>query len=427
LNTITGKDGDDALTGTPGPDTIEGLGGNDVIIAGDGEDWLYGGTGDDRMEGGAGYDRYFVDSPGDMVIEAIGGGFDDVLTSTDYTLAPGSEVELLRSVSGTAPIVLAGNEFQNHLIGNAGANRLDGGTAEDILEGLDGDDELHGGDGTDGLWGGMGDDRLFGDQSNDGLEGGNGADWLDGGDGEDSANYSEASGPVIVDLHLSEQDTRGAGIDTLINIEEVGGSEFADRLTGNDLANVLSGWGGDDFVDAGEGADRLYGHDGDDILLPGLGVDQVTGGAGSDTFRGLAAELSGDSIFDFSRGDRIVINDATLAGFTYQLSEGTLTFSGGYIFLNNTNFASIAASVAPEGGVQITFAGPPIVVSGGNSVQLATNTSVAFQYAELADETPPAHQTFPQPADHRSSSHTFAEGNYWEAPPPSQIDLIALS
>jgi serralysin len=62
------------------------------------------------------------------------------------------------------------------------------------------------------------------------------------------------------------QNTIGAGTDTLISIENLTGSAFADILTGNNGDNMLSGGAGND------------------LLTGGLGQDTLTGGAGNDVF-----------------------------------------------------------------------------------------------------------------------------------------------
>ena len=66
---------------------------------------------------------------GDRTIEAVGGGTDSVLTSINYTLAPGQEVEFLSTISATSVIGLhlGGNDLANTIIGNAGDNQLFGG------------------------------------------------------------------------------------------------------------------------------------------------------------------------------------------------------------------------------------------------------------------------------------------------------------
>lgn len=63
-----------------------------TITGGAGNDVLDGGTGIDRLVGGAGNDSYYVDNPGDVVVEAAGAGVDTVYsTSASFTL--GANVE----------------------------------------------------------------------------------------------------------------------------------------------------------------------------------------------------------------------------------------------------------------------------------------------------------------------------------------------
>jgi hypothetical protein len=71
-----------------------------------------------------------------------------------------------------------------------------------------------------------------------------------------------------------------------------------------------------------------------------------------------------------------VITDATLAGFNMVLSGDQLIYQGGSLTLANLHNASIAASAAAGGGVQITFSGPPIIISAGAPVSLASSGGV---------------------------------------------------
>ena len=115
--TITGNAGANSIDGGAGADTMRGLGGNDT---------------------------YFVDNAGRLVNEAAGGGSDRVLTSVNYTLTAGQEIESLSTTNnaGTGAINLAGNTFAQTITGNAGANIIDGGAGNDTLDGLGGADQF---------------------------------------------------------------------------------------------------------------------------------------------------------------------------------------------------------------------------------------------------------------------------------------------
>ncbi|MBV9528972.1 calcium-binding protein, partial [Sphingomonas sp.] len=116
---------------------------------------------------------------------------------------------------------------------------------------------------------------VLGGAGNDRLISGPAADTFDGGDGIDAVDYQKAAAGVTVTLGTNGAAGSGGGGDTLLNVENVYGSAFADTLAGNEGANVLKG---------GAGNDHLYGGDGNDILEGDAGTDRVYGGAGNDTY-----------------------------------------------------------------------------------------------------------------------------------------------
>jgi Ca2+-binding RTX toxin-like protein len=152
-NTIFGGEGHDFLNGFGGPDVLRGNAGNDTLL---------GGTGADTMAGGLGNDLYIVDSPGDVVFEALGQGIDQINSSVTRTLPSNVENLLL---TGRNPINGSGNTLGNRLTGNS---------ANNILTGLAGRDLLNGGGGNDTLIGANG--GTFGKNEIDTLTGGAGAD-----------------------------------------------------------------------------------------------------------------------------------------------------------------------------------------------------------------------------------------------------------
>ena len=152
VNELMGMEGNDTLKGFGGADSLHGGNGNDTLAGMDGADVLRGDGGNDELDGGAGADTmlggtssdtYYVDNAYDVVTEVAGQGANDrVRTSTNYTLAGGSEVEILETTEPTATtaIVLGGNEYANTIIGNAGNNVIYGGAGFDTMVGGDGAD-----------------------------------------------------------------------------------------------------------------------------------------------------------------------------------------------------------------------------------------------------------------------------------------------
>ncbi|WP_232629594.1 calcium-binding protein [Methylobacterium sp. Leaf118] len=125
--------------------TTIALTGNDFAnkIVGDaGNNRIDGGGGADSLHGGAGSDTYFVDHAGDQIVESKGGGWDSVVTTVNYTLSVGQEIEELRILqsAGDAPIHLTGNALAQNLIGNNAANVINGGWGNDVLTGRGGAD-----------------------------------------------------------------------------------------------------------------------------------------------------------------------------------------------------------------------------------------------------------------------------------------------
>jgi len=284
--TINGTAGNDSLVGTPGNDTIFGFDGNDTIDGGAGADSMVGGTGDDL---------YFVDNPGDIIVEQSTEGVDEARASVDYTLpAFVNNLTLVGNAThGT------GNDISNVITGNALANVLDGGDASDTLIGGAGNDSLTGGLGSDSLVGGDGNDTLVADFAGQST---NFNDTLDGGLGDDTYVVGSGGGigttvrdtilpdpggfdTVIAD-HTADW-TLGPGLDALTFTFDGGA-----QAVGNELDNVISnaaeifGMGGNDRLGARFDGSFLHGGDGNDTLIGSPHRDILSGGAGSDVLSG---------------------------------------------------------------------------------------------------------------------------------------------
>jgi Ca2+-binding RTX toxin-like protein len=152
--------------------------------------------------------------------------------------------------------------------------------------GTGGSDKVVGDDAGQFIWGLDGNDTLFGRGGNDTLAGDLGADHLDGGAGTDTAVYDAATAGVNVNLATGTGKGDIAEGDSLVSIENLQGSGFADTLTGNGADNRLEGGGGADRIVGGGGNDTLLGGAGKDVLSGGGGEDRLLGGSGDDMLTG---------------------------------------------------------------------------------------------------------------------------------------------
>lgn len=226
---------------------------------------------------------------------------------------------------------------------------INGSDRSETLPGTFGVDTISGFGGDDFLFGGGGDDFLFGGDGGDTLDGGIGSDFLDGGslNGLDTADYrSITTDGVFLDLAKGTAK-HGTDTDTLIQIENVQGTNTGDTITGDGKANRLQGNGGTDFIngsggndniDGGAGKDFIDGGSGADKISGGEGGDDLTGGTGADTFqffflKDVGVGASGrDSISDLERGvDKIDVSvldaNAALSGNQAFSFIGTSGFS----------------------------------------------------------------------------------------------------
>jgi Ca2+-binding RTX toxin-like protein len=318
--------------------------GNDTLLGSTGSDRLDGGTGDDAMSGGLGDDTYVVDSAGDTITEAAGGGVDSVETSLAlYTLA--ANVENLSAPSAS----FASHDFTL----NAADNRVSGARGTDVVR------AQHGG--NDSVFGQEGDDILFFGAAF------TGADTADGGAGRDAVilqgNYT-----------LTLSATNLAGIESL-SLQSGATTKWGDlannfydyAITTND-ANVAAGQqlivnaqslrqgedlifdgsaetDGQFLVFGGHGSDRLKGGSGADTFVGGGGEDLLTGGGGADTFRYDSSSDSTsnamDQVLDFTAGsDRVDLS---------RIDADTLT--GGdqaFHWIGSSGFSGSGAASAGE-------------------------------------------------------------------------------
>ncbi|MEX0317297.1 MAG: spondin domain-containing protein [Ruegeria sp.] len=223
------------IIGSSNNDDIRALGAapND-IDGGAGDDFIAGGGGVDVLSGGEGVDTNSFINIGAEVVADLGSG------SAAY--APNENVTVFENFDGFENLDGSANDDQ--LFGDGGANTLTGNEGDDLLVGGGGNDMLEGGEG------------------NDVLQGGGGADTVDGGGGIDTADFQDIGSAVTADLSAGTatyQGPNGEVADTLIDIENLTGSDNDDNLTGDEGDNLLAGGAGNDTIEGGAGNDVIRG------------------------------------------------------------------------------------------------------------------------------------------------------------------------
>jgi Ca2+-binding RTX toxin-like protein len=228
---------------------LDGMGGTDTLIdidqayGGDGNDTLIGGYNDEVFDGGAGNDLIDGGAGNNQVrFQQSSAGVIVNLGSSARTIDPA-----VYAVTGLSAVmtVAAGTAYD----GMGGTDTL---TNFSQVRGSDFNDYLRGRDQT-----GYSKDILTGDGGNDTLNGGAGIDIAAYGDvqliagGINASLLPNASGVVTI------ADKKG-GVDTLISIEGLSGTNSNDTLTGGWGNDWLRGAGGSDTLDGGVGSDWVF-------------------------------------------------------------------------------------------------------------------------------------------------------------------------
>ncbi|MEC9237016.1 MAG: Ig-like domain-containing protein, partial [Pseudomonadota bacterium] len=161
-------------------------------------------------------------------------------------------------------------------------------------------DIIYGGDGREYIQSGFGDDTIFGGRGDDyHLNGEEGNDYIDGGEGRDTyiiGSSTGIGGHVDLTAGIAYNDGYG-GVDTLVSIEGVTGTDFDDLVVGDASDNHFS---------SDEGADTFYGMDGSDtVILSSRYVGEnryIDGGDGSDWVRYDDSSYNQSLVIDLGAG-----------------------------------------------------------------------------------------------------------------------------
>jgi serralysin len=347
--------GDDQLFGDANVNVIYGNGGNDTISGGLGADYLFGGDGNNTL--------YYYSS-------ALG-----VTTYLASNYAAGGEAQ--GDTIANFQNVLGSNTGNDTILGDTNYNVILGYGGNDIIGGGFGGDYLDGGAGNNGVWyyssaaavtvyllynyaaGGeangdtiynfqnvygsnYGNDSLSGDTlsntilgygGDDRIDGGAGGDYLDGGAGNNTLFYYNSPSTVYVNLAANTALYGDAQGDTILNFQNIIGSNVAN-----------------DYLWGDAGSNQIFGFGGNDQIVGVGGNDYLVGGDGSDTFVYYVGSNGKDEITDFTIGtDHLQISKSLAANFAALVMNQSgantiITFGADSIQLDNILTTNLHAS-----------------------------------------------------------------------------------
>ena len=294
VENIIGSDHADTITGNALDNVIEGGSDADTITGGGGKDtasYMDSAAGVQiDLSIGAAAQTSTGDGNGDKlsgILNLLGSIHVDKLTgdTNDNTIEGRDEADEL---DGGAGLDTLSYTFSNSGVGiqldTNGAGTGSGGHAQsdtyknfENVTGSAFDDALTGNNIVNVLKGGTGIDF---------IEGYGGADIIEGGDGTDGASYENSDAAVTINLATNVNTGGHAQGDKLSGIEDIYGSDFKDKLTGNTLANLINAGGDDDYLDGGSGNDTLHGGGGKDTILGNSGDDLIDGSGDADVMDG---------------------------------------------------------------------------------------------------------------------------------------------
>jgi Ca2+-binding RTX toxin-like protein len=322
---------------------------------------MMGGAGNDTIDGGAGNDTVsYASATGSVTVN---------LSSNSSSGSAGNDMLYnIENITGSAyNDKLTGDNSNNVIIGGDGNDTLDGGAGNDTASYINATASVTvslatlltqdtGGAGFDtltnieNLTGSGFNDTLTGNNnSNNYISGGDGADTLnvtlgndtlDGGTGIDTVSFISITNSVTVALNIDTSQFFTGGYIKFLNIENLNGTIYNDRLTGSSGDNIIlggagndtiNGFWGDDTIDGGSGNDSLDGSDDNDTVSYASSTGAVTvsldndqpqntGSAGTDTlsnFENLTGSGSNDSLTGSSQ-DNVITggagNDTIIGG-----------------------------------------------------------------------------------------------------------------
>jgi Ca2+-binding RTX toxin-like protein len=373
-----------------------------ALTGNSGRNTLDGGVSADTLTGGAGGDTYYLDDPGDVVIEiaeaaaqranvaALLRAERQVDGFTDRPHDAGEDADTLIASMGRAVLsayvesgVLAEGSAARELIGNVLANTVEGNSAGNLVEGGEGNDTLAGGEGMDVA-------VYAGNRSGytvvvsaagvtvtdtNAADGNEGVDTLAGIEALRFADQVvELSGatvgsgtPVGETLMLdgagAQASAGGAGNDTYV-VNAPGDAVVERSGEGSDTVKASVSWtlwedvehlaltgtaaidgvgnSGHNRLTGNTAANRLTGYAGDDTLIGGAGTDTLLGGPGADTY----VVTAGDKVTELSGGGADTVQSAIAWTLPKNVEKLLLTGNKAVNGTGNTAANTLTGNVA---------------------------------------------------------------------------------
>jgi Ca2+-binding RTX toxin-like protein len=294
---IDGFGNTDTLTGVEG---ARGTASGDTFIGDANANTFVGGAGNDTFDGTAGFDavNYFSE-----------GGTGGIVANLAF---------------GTVTDTFGNADSVNNIEEIRGAN------AADSIRGAGQSESLFGNGGNDTLIGGAGRDFMSGGAGNDIIDGSSTVDQIAGDQDTAAYNNSGTTQGAIVNLDTGTATDGFGNTDTLIDIERVRGTNFADVVTGSSTANLrqerFEGLGGNDTID-GQAGWNVVSHQSDASNggLAGVTVDLATGTA-TDGFGNTDTLINIGGVLGTAFADNMTGNSGNNI---FRTNGGADTISGG--------------------------------------------------------------------------------------------------
>ena len=347
LDYIEAGAGNDTVYAGDKDDIVIAGSGDDLVFAGAGNDFINLGAGQDRVDAGAGDDTIVMDAEdfdNNLFINQIvygGEGFDTVIIKDDQGVNFDMELTSVEKfVGGSGNDNVLGSSGDDIIYGGAGADTYLTGAGDDTVYidkediqansssfidtgsgfdtiyiddsrdvafdvGASNSEKIISGSGNDILRNSKNSDiTIFGMEGDDTIFASSGTDILDGGEGNDTINYSNSDFGVTVNLETNTVFGGYAQGDTIVNFENVVGTNSDDNITGDENDNVISALGGNNIINGNGGIDT--------VVFSGKLLDYYKNGNIVTDFDGTATIFTDSGINELNNISKLQFDDYTM-------------------------------------------------------------------------------------------------------------------